>query len=637
MRDPMRCMLRTLSVAFVFALCGAPVSAAVFSNNAPIAISDAATVGEADPYPAIFTVSGLTGMITDVDVELLGLTHTFPDDLDILLVSPNGTSLSIFSDAGGSADVVGVDVVLDDEAVAPIPDAGPLVAGGAQLSNYVAGDTFPAPAPPIGVGTTLAAFDGANPNGTWLLFVVDDTGVDVGQLGGVRLQITTTGSPRTAFATAAGLRLHDRWGFGSSSINVTGEASTTAQVIVTLNDVTHPNPDDLDLYLVSPNGVTFALMSDAGGTVDLTNVDIVLDDNATTLLLDAAEILPGTYRPTNFGSGDTPHLPALPPYLEPATAGTPPASLNSTYGGSNPNGVWTLYATDDATASTGSIAGGWSLSFRDLPPRFIAYGVTAANQLVTFTTQVPGFFSASLPIAGLVGGDQILALDFRFTDGALYGLGSGSRLYRIDRDTGTAVQVGSDGAFSLSGLSFGFDVNPVVDRIRVVSDAEQNQRIDPNGTIPGTVDTPLAYAAGDPNFGTVPDLGALAYTNTFTGATSTTLYGIDTLTNALVRQGGINVPPGTPSPNNGLLFTVGLLGINPIDDAARVHAALDIQARGVDDVAYAALTLNGLSSFLYEVDMNSGSAEEIGRIGPPATLLRAMTLLPDVIFSDSFE
>ena len=43
-----------------------------------------------------------------------------------------------------------------------------------QPTNFGAGaDTFPPPAPTLD-GTSLSVFDGANPNGTWPLFVVDD-------------------------------------------------------------------------------------------------------------------------------------------------------------------------------------------------------------------------------------------------------------------------------------------------------------------------------------------------------------------------------------------------------------------------------------------------------------------------------
>lgn len=104
----------------------------------------------------------------------------------------------------------------------------------------------------------------------------------------------------------------------------------------------------------------------------------------------------------------------------------------------------------------------------------------------------------------------------------------------------------------------GFDFNPTVDRIRIVSNQRQNLRANPNtGTVDGDGD--LAYAAGDPGAGTVPKVGAAAYTNSFRGAGSTTLFGIDTERDTLVR-----IEP----PNDGVLNTVGELGIDASDQAS---------------------------------------------------------------------
>src|SRR5205085_9095228 len=133
--------------------------------------------------------------------------------------------------------------------------------------------------------------------------------------------------------------------------------------------------------------------------------------------------------------------------------------------------------------------------------------------------------------------------------------GSTSRLYTINTSTGAATQVGTSGAFTLSGTDFGADFNPVVDRLRVVSDTEQNLRLNPNdGTLSAT-DTPLSYASGDANFSANPNVTGLAYTSNSAAASVTTLYGIDSNLDVLVRQGS---PDGTPtSPNSGQLFTVG--------------------------------------------------------------------------------
>jgi hypothetical protein len=224
------------------------------------------------------------------------------------------------------------------------------------------------------------------------------------------------------------------------------------------------------------------------------------------------------------------------------------------------------------------------------------YAVTSTNNLLTFDSATPGTAS-SVTITGLQSSESILGIDLRPATGQLYGLGSTSRLYTINPVTGAATQVGSAGAFTLNGTSFGFDFNPVVDRIRVVSDADQNLRLNPNdGTLTAT-DTALAYAAGDPNFGQNPnDVGA-AYTNNFAGATSTTLFGIDSNLDIGLIQGSSG---GAPiSPNTGQLFSALPLGVNTAD-------AVGFDFSGVTGTGYVSLTpVTGAPSSLYTVGAQS--------------------------------
>jgi len=133
----------------------------------------------------------------------------------------------------------------------------------------------------------------------------------------------------------------------------------------------------------------------------------------------------------------------------------------------------------------------------------------------------------------------------------------------------------------------------VVDRIRVVSDTGQNMRLHPDtGAIAG-LDTAL-------NGGTTSAHGA-AYTNSFSGATTATLYVIDAATDALYLQGS---PGGTPtSPNLGATTLVGALGV---DTTALV--GFDISRSGV---AYASLQVGGVT-VLATINLVTGSAQTIG-------------------------
>lgn len=244
------------------------------------------------------------------------------------------------------------------------------------------------------------------------------------------------------------------------------------------------------------------------------------------------------------------------------------------------------------------------------------YGVTQDNRLVTFQSDNVTNVAPTHAITGLPGGEKIVGLDVRPLNGQLYALGATSRLYVINPRTGAARQVGATPFIpALAGASFGFDFNPTVDRIRVTSDAEQNLRLNPDdGTVTG-VDTNLAYAAGDPGAGTNPSVGGSAYTNSFAGATSTTLFDIDNARHALVTQN---------PPNDGTLTTVGVLGTN------NNAVAFDI---GEGNVGYAVLNGEQSRQNLFRIDLTNGHATQATSffIGSdqPLTGLAAAGTVPD--------
>src|SRR5688572_5502838 len=107
------------------------------------------------------------------------------------------------------------------------------------------------------------------------------------------------------------------------------------------------------------------------------------------------------------------------------------------------------------------------------------YGTTNSNQLIRFETGSPHDVTIVGAITGLQGGETILGIDLRPATGQLYALSSGNRIYTINKTNGAAMLVGFL-TTPLSGTSFGFDFNPAVDRIRIVSDADQNLRVNPN-------------------------------------------------------------------------------------------------------------------------------------------------------------
>lgn len=237
--------------------------------------------------------------------------------------------------------------------------------------------------------------------------------------------------------------------------------------------------------------------------------------------------------------------------------------------------------------------------------------LTDGNALLRFTAA--GVTGTLTPVAvtGLQPGEVLQAIDVRPATGQLFGLGvtggTTGRLYVINPDTGAATAVGS-APFStaLTGTAFGFDFNPTVDRIRVVTDTGVNLRLNPDtGAIAGT-DTDLT--AGSNVVGS-------AYDRNFGGATQTTLFGIDSTTDQLVRQGGVN---GTPSPNGGAITAIGNLGVNTSD-----QVGFDIAAG--TDAAFAVLQVGGVSG-LFSINLSTGAATLIGNFAGGVTV-RGLALL----------
>jgi uncharacterized protein (TIGR03437 family) len=281
------------------------------------------------------------------------------------------------------------------------------------------------------------------------------------------------------------------------------------------------------------------------------------------------------------------------------------ASLTPT--GTMMSGLFAINTTTGAATLIGNIGGGSPITALAIGTRVeLVYALTTGNRLVSFNSLTPGTPLSMTQITGLAADESILGIDFRPATGQLFGLGSNSRLYTINPVTGVATPVGAPFTASLSGNFFGFDFNPQVDRIRVVSGADQDLRLNPDTGAVAGIDMPLVYAAGDPNAGANPLVVAAAYTNNTAGTTSTTLFNIDANLDILVRQGSAGSTP--VSPNSGQLFTVGPLGVN-----TTTEAGFDISDCGN---AYASLTTMGaMQSQFYTINLATGAATAVGNIG----------------------
>ncbi|HKQ06965.1 MAG TPA: proprotein convertase P-domain-containing protein, partial [Blastocatellia bacterium] len=338
----------------------APPDGMAFTNSGPVMINDGGpSPATATPYSSTIDVSGLTGNVAGITVTLTNLSHSFPDDIDILLVGPTGANALILSDVGGGTAASNITLTLSDNGGASLPDDGPLVSGTFKPTNIGAGDSFPSSAPVPTGNTLLSVFNGTNPNGAWNLYVVDDNAGNTGSIaGGWGLNIQTSSQN----CNSANIDINDSNSPPTtatpypSQINISGLTGAVSKVTVDLKDLTHTFSDDIDILLVGPTGATAVIMSDAGGSWMDTDLDLTFDDSAANPLPDeplSSPLTSGTYRPANYET--TPDTwPTVP---------TPSGnSALSVFNGTNPNGTWKLYVVDDEGGDSGNIAGGWCLN-----------------------------------------------------------------------------------------------------------------------------------------------------------------------------------------------------------------------------------------------------------------------------------
>ncbi len=291
--------------------------------------------GTASRYPSSTNgPTGLAGNVTDVNVTIQGFSHERPRDVDILLQAPNGQTVVLMSDVGGTAPVSGLTLTFDDQAGAEVDPAGVPQSGTWKPSNEDADDQFPAPAPAVAPGASLSTLNGQRANGTWSVYVVDDTFDYFGSIAGFVIEVESSGPS-----------------LYPSTITTSGLPATVTDVNVSLSGLRHVWAADVDILLVGPQGQQATILSDAGVfATGVQTVNLTLDDEAPTGLPERT--VSGTFRPQNNQGPDV--------FPAPAPTASGDSSL-SVFDGTNPNGVWSLYVVDDRETDDGSL-NGWSLT-----------------------------------------------------------------------------------------------------------------------------------------------------------------------------------------------------------------------------------------------------------------------------------
>ena len=151
-----------------------------FSNTNAIVIRDN---DKAFPYPSSITVSGISGVVGKVTATLVNASHSFPGDIDGLLVGPTGQKTILLSGAG-APPMANATITFDDGAPA-IPDAnGQIVTGAYHPASYIPGVILP-PAAPVGpYAAAMSVFNNADSTGTWSLYLADHEAGDAGSVAG---------------------------------------------------------------------------------------------------------------------------------------------------------------------------------------------------------------------------------------------------------------------------------------------------------------------------------------------------------------------------------------------------------------------------------------------------------------------
>lgn len=235
-----------------------------------------------------------------------------------------------------------------------------------------------------------------------------------------------------------------------------------------------------------------------------------------------------------------------------------------------------------------------------------AVALTANAQLLCVDVDNPGAARTIGKISGLDAGTALIGIDYRPENGKLYGVGKNGAIYTLSAKNAKATKVATM-TLAPAGSAFGVDFNPVVDRLRIVSDSGQNLRVDvTNGMT--TADTELTNPVPPPGTGTQPASGitGAAYTNNDKVAktdTATTLFDLDTALDRVAIQSPANA---------GTLAPTGKLGVD-----AATAGGFDIysslkggQAR--TNTGFAAITI-GNRTGLYRVDLLDGSLSSLGK------------------------
>lgn len=242
---------------------------------------------------------------------------------------------------------------------------------------------------------------------------------------------------------------------------------------------------------------------------------------------------------------------------------------------------------DDASVAVGVVAD--------------TYAVTSERRLIAFE-RATGETASVFELTGLAADDEILGADLRPFDDGIYVLTRRGKVYAVNPDRGALLVMSdleadpSDTSAPFDGLTgeaFAIDFDPVADRLRVISDAGQNLRVD--------VDTGATITDAPSGMGSAR-LAAASYSNAFAAACRTQLYVIDPTTRTLFLQ---------DPPNEGALSALAEVPAPAGAPAAiAFEIVMDDEGRGGALVAWP----SAQGADLFDLDVRSGAVSNGRRL-----------------------
>lgn len=235
------------------------------------------------------------------------------------------------------------------------------------------------------VGVNLCSDTNVDAIETVNLTLSNPTGGTIGGLNTAVLSINdTAGQTRNngAITISSGVAASPN----PSTITIAGGPANVGSVRVTLFDLSHNLPDNIDVLLVGPTGAKYVLMGDAGGAASISpngTATLTFSDAGSDVLPDSTLLTTGQFKPTNWETPVSSFAAPAPaaPYVEPGNQLSRPAAqtMLGTFGGQSGNGTWSLFIRDDNAVGSGVVAGGWGIELIDAAPT----GVVVSGRVTT--------------------------------------------------------------------------------------------------------------------------------------------------------------------------------------------------------------------------------------------------------------